>query len=388
MPALSTEQARWLRFRRSGLYEPFTRVPDIAHALVGVQAQMPVAADLALYNRLSTCTQASLLLERIEARSVVRLWGQRNTVHIYAAQDWPLLALWFRGRNSVMGSKILDARLGSTFDRFVSYLEKRLRAGEHLTYKDCRGFADFAKLDAVRKKWMSEQSSQGGSEWLLGYAAMMRLAREGRVCHGPDDAGESTFVHRDYWIPGIEPPVASEPEGFAEAARRFLRTYGPSTPRDLAAYFGITVLLAKTWIGHAGEDIVQVLVDGQSLLMCGEDVALASEIPPTPAKWPVRMLYRFDPYVLGAVGARDKAWLIDESHIRKVWRPAAQIEAVILLGGRVGGTWRYKRRARGLVFEVQPFASLSKRVEREVRQQAKAIGGFLGSGLLSVDFAQ
>jgi hypothetical protein len=48
---ISANQARWFRFRRSGLEEPFATPADTARHLIGVRAQMPVAADIAFFNR-------------------------------------------------------------------------------------------------------------------------------------------------------------------------------------------------------------------------------------------------------------------------------------------------------------------------------------------------
>ena len=59
----------------------------------------------------------------------MRMWGQRNTVHIYAADDWLLLHTVFRERE----------------------------AG-----------------------------------WVLSYAGFMKLVRDGVVCHGPDRGADDT----------------------------------------------------------------------------------------------------------------------------------------------------------------------------------------------------
>ena len=35
---------------------------------------------------------------RLERKSLVRFWGQRNTLHLYAARDWPFLHTVFGQR--------------------------------------------------------------------------------------------------------------------------------------------------------------------------------------------------------------------------------------------------------------------------------------------------
>ncbi len=59
MKATSTH-VRWLRLQNSGLVEPFASPEEAAHRLIGVQAQMPPAAALALWNRTPDLTHADL----------------------------------------------------------------------------------------------------------------------------------------------------------------------------------------------------------------------------------------------------------------------------------------------------------------------------------------
>ena len=96
--------------------------------------------------------------------------------------------------------------------------------------------------------------------------------------------------------------------------------------------------------------------------------------PPPPSRWPVRLLYRFDPLLLAT---KDKSWLIDHEHKQKVWRPAAHVNAVLLVHGRIAGTWRYDRKAKGLSVRVVPFSKLSGPVARATETQAAAIAKFL-----------
>ncbi len=69
---VSAAQARWFRIRRSGLIEPFTTPSETARHLIGVQAQLPAAADIAFFNRTADVSPAALEHERLEARDS---WG-------------------------------------------------------------------------------------------------------------------------------------------------------------------------------------------------------------------------------------------------------------------------------------------------------------------------
>ena len=94
------------------------------------------------------------------------------------------------------------------------------------------------------------------------------------------------------------------------------------------------------------------------------------------------MLNRFDPLLLAL---KDKTWLIDPAHYKQVWREAAIVEAVLLVRGRIEGTWRYKRSTKGLAIMMNPFVPLPKPVREALEEQAAGIAAFFGLPLLGFD---
>ena len=132
---LTAAQVRWFRLRRSGLVEPFSSPEETARRLVGVQAQLLPAADLAFWNRTSNCTADALTSARLEARTLIRLWGQRDTLHIFHPSDWPMLHTAFAKRQLAVHKRLERAGVSSEFRRLVRRTEKRLGNGKPLTYK-------------------------------------------------------------------------------------------------------------------------------------------------------------------------------------------------------------------------------------------------------------
>ena len=375
---ISTNHARWFRFRRSGLEQPFATPAETARRLIGVQAQMPAAANVAFFNRTMGASPESLTRERFETRSIVRFWGQRNTAHLYAADDWPLLSVAFRKLDSVTTGRLEGPDLRTEFRRLVRHAERRLAAGERLTYKD----ASSKQLKAMSREVLGLQGvTEAQAGWVVSYAIFRRLVRDGVVCHGPDQAGQSTFVHRELWLPDLDWVLPDRETAFVELACRYLSTYGPALPRDLGYWFGTTATEAKRWLAAGGERIATVVVDGQPALCCADDLGALAEQPPAPSAWPVKLLHRFDPLLLAT---KDKDWLIEPRYKKRVWRPAAHVNAVVLVGGRIAGTWRYDKRTKGLVVSVTPFTPLSRAATRSVKTQARAVAKFMGLDLIDL----
>ena len=326
---------------------------------------MSAAADIAFFNRTAGGSPDSLAHARVEARSVVRLWGQRHTLHLYAVDDWPLLCTVFRGRESVTTKRIAKAALLPEFRRLVRRVERRLAAGERLTYRDARS----KKLERIL------------DTWAVGNAAFRQLVRAGVACHGPDDGVESTFVHRRWWLPDLPWTLPDADAAHVALTCRYLGTYGPATPRDLAFWCGTTVTNANRWIAAAGGRIADVTVDGRPAHCRIEDLKAVAEKPPPAGQWPVKLLHRFDPLLLAT---KDKNWLIEPRYYKQVWRAAGHIDAVVLVGGRIVGTWRYDKQAKVLRITVKPFEPFSRRVDRAVGIQASALVRFMGLDLLEL----
>ena len=383
IPRITNDQVRWFRFRRSGLLDRYDSPDDAARQLIGIQAQAPISADLALFNRVENVTLSSLEKARNEDRQLIRMWGQRNTVHLYAAEDWPLLHHWIRD-HSLVESKLASSSGRAAFEALVRHAQTRLERGERLTFKDVSSLTEYQTIVETRDQWMGAMKVTAFPDWLIAAAVFMRLVRDGVVCHGPDAGSESTFVHRRHWLPELD-WIKDKRRAWPIAVDRYLAAYGPATPNDMAAYFGGTVTEAKRWIAAVRDALIEVDRAGTRSLARAVDLDDLTELPPNASKWPVHLLHRFDPYVLGTVGIKNKDWLMDAGDIKQVWRPGAHIEAVILDGGRVVGTWRYVRKAQGLHFNIKPFKAMSQRLYSEVTKKVRATADFLENETLKID---
>ncbi len=357
---LTETQIRWFRLRRSGLAAPFPSPEQSARSLAGVQAQILPAAGLALWNRTRGLTYADFDDRLHVRRSLVKLWGQRGTLHVYASDEWPLFNGAMVGRRSWWEQQIVRAGTDpddyqATLDRVAELLRRRGTMGRN----DLR--ASGLDLDeACFNPW-------GG--------IFADLVRRGVACHAGQAGNEKLFAHREYWLPDLawNPPPADEAN--IELARRYLRTYGPATLRDLTYWRGALVGNARRCIAEMGDEVVEVSVSGQPMLALRADLDALNEKPSPRREWPVRMLYRFDPLLLGI---KDKSWLVEPRFYKRVFRPAGHIEGTLLERGRVAGTWRYDRADSGLAITVYPFAPLPRQVKKAVEENAAGVAQFFG----------
>ena len=354
---VSAAQASWFRLRRSGLVEPFRSATEAAGKLFGIQGQIHTAAALATWNRVPNGTLRGFESVLYRRRTLVKLWGQRNTLHVYRATDWPVLVGALQGRPTWLERML--ARTGAddtAYHTLLGAMEKRLEKG-----------------GTISRAGMRDMQLAPDNEWLTWGGVVMRLVRDGTVCHGEGEGGETHFVHRDHWTPKLrwDPPTTDAAQ--REIVRRYLSAYGPATHRDLAFWLDVPIPEGRKWMDLVEHDVAGVDVDGVAMLALRRDRAVLRASPPSGSKWPVRLLYRFDPLLLGL---KRKDWIVPPEHYKQVWRPGGHIEGTILVRDRVRGTWRYDRGGRGITITLSPFERLPESVIRRLRARAAGVARF------------
>jgi hypothetical protein len=160
----------------------------------------------------------------------------------------------------------------------------------------------------------------------------------------------------------------------SEAARRFLRFYGPGTPGDLAEWAGLAKPHARRlWDDVAGE-LAEVRVgEGTAWLLRADLDALESP----PAAQGIRLLPPGDPYLQKP----NRSLLAPDPELRKrLFRPVASPGAV-LRDGRLSGLWRVKAKGRKTELTVERLGRLSR---AEVEDEARRVAELRGAADLSL----
>lgn len=153
-----------------------------------------------------------------------------------------------------------------------------------------------------------------------------------------------------------------------DAARRFLRFYGPATSKDLGAWAGLARAHAHRLWGEIEEELAEVRLDGRrAWLLRADEPELASP----PQARGVRLLPPRDPYVQHP----DRATLVPDPDVRKrLFRPIANPGAV-LQDGRLAGLWRVRARGTRSEVEVEELERIDRdELEAEAARVAEVRG--------------
>lgn len=368
--SVSADQVAWLRMQKSGLVSPFSSAVDAARQLIGIQAQVLRSAGLQLSARLDGFDKSDLEEQLYERRSLVKLWGQRRTLHLYEPNDWPRLHALFRNRRTWADMAL--KKVGGDVDALLAAVD------EVATRIQDR--------EGVTKKTLLAEQPELAPFLNLGIGLFMDIVQRGAACHAEPVGSQSQFVARARWLPDLQWTQLSRDEAGRAWTERYLAAYGPATPHDLAFWLGDRVSDARAWISSLGERVVAADVGGVPHFMLAPDAELLldrdTETPPR-AEWPVRLLHRYDVFVLAH---KDKSWIVDDRHYKTVWRKAGVVDAVVLVKGRIAGVWGYDLKTRSVRVTVEPFRRMSAATKRSVAREARRVAAHLEVELSGVTY--
>lgn len=326
--------------------------------MAGLQAQVASAAELMLWARAEDLEPGHLDRLLWRERALARTWAMRGTLHVLAPADVTLIGA-ARGGDAVPAASWFKffkvSRAG--FDSIVEAVPAVL-SDQPLTRRELAEAVSAAGGAALGQRLLS-----GWGEFLK------PLSRRGVIVSGPPRGQEATFVSTEAWLgPQRRWPVV---EAGAEALRRYLGVFGPATRADFERWLGVRPPIGRpAWEAVAAE-LAAVDVDGRRRWLLGADLPELEGAAPTET---VRLLGPFDTWVLGHA---DRSHLYTDAERPLVSRAAGWISAVVLHGGRVGGTWTHRKGKRGLEVEVGLFAPLPPAGRRELEADAERLARFL-----------
>lgn len=347
LPAITLAQANRYLMKRQHLLTRCGDPVQVVRDACSLQAQIPSAPALSLRARVKGFRLQDYDRLIAQERRLVRTWGMRGTVHLLPADSIPLYTRVY-GRS---GAQAEGARLA------LELLAAGARTRGQLT------------AEAIRRFSLSEsQAAELFGPW---GGVLRELAMAGLLVHLPSEGADVPFARTEDWL-GAQPDPPSVAWLEEELFRQYFKGYGPATLQDFAAFTSFR--LSRVRAIHARvAGLAEVQLEGSKLT----HLIFQEELPGLLAttgqeRVPIALLPRFDTILL-AYGNRER--VIAPQYRKRVFRPAAVVEATVLIRGRVAGTWRYQLTARELRVQFYPFGKQPvERVEAEARRLAEWFG--------------
>jgi hypothetical protein len=358
---ITWEQALTWRMRRHYLLERASprNLVAVVDRLRGLHAQLTSSLDLALWARIDGLEQGAVADALWRKRTLVKMWAMRATLHVLPARD---LGTWIAGL-SIWKPGTWPLKNPAAIP-LARYIDRALR-GKTLTRAELA--AAVTKLGATSKMVEAMLGTWGGS---LKDASIF-----GYLCFASGE-GEARFTHPSTWL--RKPPVVpARDKAFDALTAGYLGTYGPATAHDLGPrWWGINQGEAKRRIAALGDVASAVTIEGEKFWMLTRDVAELAATEPVNV---VRLLPAFDQWVVCA--SRRVAAFVDPKYRGRIYSQQGWVWPVLLVNGRMMGTWKYEQNERSVSVEVEPFTALPRWTRAHIEAEAERLATFLDGNL-------
>lgn len=333
MGALASDaRVRAERLRAHGLR---TGLPSIAAAVErmgALQAQDLGAARWALGARVPGSVDDDVD-RAFEARTIVRTWPLRGTLHVMpAARLREVLAV----TSPRIHAKDARRRVELGLDAEVAHrardvAERELAGGPR-------------SRDELQTAWEAAGIATGGQR---GYHLLAWLALDAVICLGPAAGRDQRFVLVDDWLAPAHAPERDATLSWLVTS--YVRGHGPATVRDAAWWSGLPLSDVRRAIAATGDTLATFDAERFVAVEAGDG---GVEGPGSRAAGRL-MLPAFDEYYLGYT---DRSVACDPAHAARVVPGGNGVfQPVLVDRGRVVGLWRRRDTRRGATVELAGF---------------------------------
>jgi len=337
--------------------------------MVAIQAQYAASIPFAIHARCPSAPRTWTDRALARERSLVKTWCLRGTLHALTTEDLALMVGSFGER----GLRTVERVMLRMCDMDAVAWH---RVEQDVLHALAAGPLDRTALHAAVPR-LRDVPWAGWGEDVKG------LAYQGDLLMVGSKGSRPVFARRDTWLPDLRFRPRTCIKSLGELLVRYLRTFAPATLSDFAHWTGLPAVTVRDTATRADELLVSVAVDGRTtpLLALAEDAdVLQKPLPDIP---PVTLLPKFDAMLLAW---KDPSRVLDGGDHGAVFRPAGQIEAVVLLRGHTAATWRVKQAPSSMYVTVTPVRHVGGPARRQVEAAFEHLGSWTGVRSTAVEW--
>jgi len=334
-------------------------VLEVAERLVGLHAKRPQTPYLSLFARVGGFAPADLDAALYRERTLLRAHCMRGTVHMLPLSQYRTVLEATAGQLDGMYRRAFVALEGKpAIERAVLEL--------------------ITERGPMTRAELAESLPMSVEERDL-YRLVNELCTRGVLVKagvsGPWRSSVYYYELLERWQPSIPPGRGGVDAARAEIVSRYLAAYAPATLRDISWWSGLSQAQARKALAESVRPVRRVRFDaleGDAFIYEDEFERLEAYEPPRGPR--VSLLPSFDPYVIAYA---DRGRYINGRFYERVFRGVSGIiEPVVLVDGRIVGTWKYTEAGGSLPFEL--FEGESKpSVRRLVEGAAEETARFM-----------
>ena len=319
----------------------FRKPDEIVNWLVAMQAQEYAMSKWAIGLRLPGSTD-EMIEKAFTDGAILRTHLMRPTWHFVTPADirWllKLTAPRVEAASAFMFRQLeLDNK---TFKRSNDIIVKTLEGGKQLTRTELQAALKQKKIIADRFR--------------LSYL-MMKAELDGIICSGARRGKQFTYSLLDERVPLFK--QLTRKEALAELTTRYVTSRGPATIKDFATWSGLSVTEAKEGVAMLPSRFIHEIINGQDYIFEPNSFATNGKIQTN------FLMPDYDEY---GMGYKDRSAIFNTFVDLSRFKGENPIfNRMIILDGRIAGTWKRIIKNNSVAIETVPFSPLPK-----IKQQA------------------
>ena len=346
-----------LRLLNTGLIgSPFQSPEEVVAHLGAVQAQDFAAAKWSVGLRMQKATDT--IVERaFNEGKFLRTHVMRPTWHFVMPED----IRWMQELTSSRVKKILIP-----YDRKLGITEELVTKSQELIVEALKGknFLTRANLAAYLKN--NGVSAHGQIlAHLLYYSELNAI-----ICSGPKQGKQLTYGLLEEIAPKAK--KLNKEEALAKLALRYFTSHGPAQIGDFAWWSGLPVKDVNEGLDLVESKLSHATLNGKTYWFPQNRQYL-----PNGQAIPDKQAFLLSVYDEYSIAYKDRSDISEKRDIEKMLSMGNALTAVIILDGKVAGTWKRVLLKDTVEIKLNPFKKFNTTEQKSVREAAKRYGDFL-----------
>lgn len=330
----------------------FTTPEEVVSWLGAVQAQDYPAAKWAVGLRLKDATDAKVE-DAVNAGKILRTHIMRPTWHFVKPED----LVWIQKLTSPNVKKLMghyNRKLELTekvFAKSTKAISKALRNNQYCTRQELKKLlADIGIMTDVQRL-----------AHLIMWAEL-----DGLICSGPRKGKQFTYALVEDRVKKNK--ILDREESLATLATLYFQSHGPAQRRDFAWWSGLSMKDATEAVSLIKTKLTPEEIDNKTYYSM-QSTQIQTE------KSKAFLLSIYDEYT---IAYKDRHDLSEKNDIERMITMGNALTAVLILNGKVAGTWKRKLKQNTVAVTISPFRTLNNKENEAIEKEVAAFGKFLG----------
>ncbi len=363
---MKTQDILHIRLNNTGLgTSPFNSPEAVVAHLGAVQAQDFAAAKWAVGLRMQNASD-EIVESTFNEGKFLRTHVMRPTWHFILPED----ILWMLELTAPQVRRILapyDQRLEitkETLSQSQVEIKKALEGKKALTRSEL--------ADQLEKKKMRVLGQRLAH--ILVYAEL-----NGLICSGPRRGKQFTYALLEERIPKYG--ELSREEALAKLALKYFTSHGPAQTRDFAWWSGLSTKDANAAVNSIRSKLNQSTLNGKAYWFSEEiqDIGQSLQNSLLTAEKQAFLLSIYDEYT---IAYKDRSDLSEKRDIERMISGGNALTAVLILDGKVAGTWKRALKKDTIVIKLNPFKKLNESNLDLFKKAASRYGKFWSKAVI------